>query len=132
LLTTLKIIQLNNDKPPKIFRKALELSFFSRNARKRKIAVQLIQPLSSLGNKGDIVKVSPGYMRHRLYPNRVANYYIPRPRNRLSEDIPRTVRINEEPPSKESFSDMWISFLLKEASKDSSDQNTSSSSVSTQ
>ncbi|CAG8452888.1 28313_t:CDS:2 [Dentiscutata erythropus] len=57
---------------------------------------------------------------------------IERPRNRLSEDIPRTIRINEEPPSKESFSDMWISFLLKEASKDSSDQNTSSSSVSTQ
>ncbi|CAG8472376.1 28627_t:CDS:2 [Gigaspora margarita] len=51
-LTTLKIIQLNNDKPPKIFRKALESSFFSRNVRKRKIAVQLIQPLSSLGNKG--------------------------------------------------------------------------------
>ncbi|CAG8472399.1 28628_t:CDS:2 [Gigaspora margarita] len=58
---------------------------------------------------------------------------IERPRSRLSEDIPRTiVRINEEPPSKESFSDMWISFLLKEASKDSSDQNTSNNSASTQ
>ncbi|CAG8532491.1 19564_t:CDS:2 [Gigaspora rosea] len=58
---------------------------------------------------------------------------IERPRNRLSEDIPRTIiRINEEPPSKESFSDMWISFLLKEASKDSSDQNTSNNSASTQ
>ncbi|CAG8500987.1 24401_t:CDS:2 [Racocetra persica] len=58
---------------------------------------------------------------------------IERPRNRLSEDIPRTiVRMNEEPPSKESFSDMWISFLLREASKDSSEPNVSSSSVSTQ
>ncbi|CAG8532469.1 hypothetical protein C2G38_2168128 [Gigaspora rosea] len=93
-LTTLKIIQLNNDKPPKIFRKALESSFFSRNARKRKIAVQLIQPLSSLGNKGDIVKVSPGYMRHRLYPNRVANYYIPRgPKENNSEDGKKQIHL---------------------------------------
>ncbi|CAG8452869.1 28312_t:CDS:2 [Dentiscutata erythropus] len=86
LLTTLKIIQLNNDKPPKIFRKALELSFFSRNARKRKIAVQLIQPLSSLGNKG--------YMRHRLYPNRFANYYIPRgPKENESEDGKKQIHL---------------------------------------
>ncbi|CAG8628915.1 3209_t:CDS:2 [Paraglomus brasilianum] len=46
-----------------------------------------------------------------------------RPRSRLSEDIPRTRAISAEIPrtdegSKESFSDMWISFLLNEATKD--------------
>ncbi|CAG8478830.1 2505_t:CDS:2 [Paraglomus occultum] len=46
-----------------------------------------------------------------------------RPRNRLSEDIPRTRAVSAEIPrtdegSRESFSDMWISFLLNEATRD--------------
>ncbi|CAG8516876.1 4879_t:CDS:2 [Acaulospora colombiana] len=57
---------------------------------------------------------------------------IERPRNRLSEDVPRpTVRISDEDDDhKESFSDMWISFLLKEANKD--EQKVDNSSTSTQ
>ncbi|CAG8437088.1 13924_t:CDS:2 [Rhizophagus irregularis] len=44
---------------------------------------------------------------------------IERPRGRLSEDVPRpTIRISEDEATRESFSDMWISFLLKEAKTD--------------
>ncbi|RHZ47460.1 hypothetical protein Glove_579g12 [Diversispora epigaea] len=44
---------------------------------------------------------------------------IERPRSRLSEDAPRsTIRLSEDDEPNESFSDMWISFLLKEASKE--------------
>ncbi|CAI2185732.1 8531_t:CDS:2 [Funneliformis geosporum] len=40
---------------------------------------------------------------------------IERTRSRLSEEVPRpTIRISEDEGPKESFSDMWISFLLKE------------------
>ncbi|PKC76058.1 hypothetical protein RhiirA1_357202 [Rhizophagus irregularis] len=49
---------------------------------------------------------------------------IERPRGRLSEDVPRpTIRISEDEATRESFSDMWISFLLKEASKDNQHNN---------
>ncbi|RIA95773.1 hypothetical protein C1645_756724 [Glomus cerebriforme] len=49
---------------------------------------------------------------------------IERPRSRLSEDVPRPIiRITEEEVPRESFSDMWISFLLKEASKDNQPNN---------
>ncbi|GBB86347.1 hypothetical protein RclHR1_12780001 [Rhizophagus clarus] len=49
---------------------------------------------------------------------------IERPRSRLSEDVPRpSIRIPEDEVPRESFSDMWISFLLKEASKDNQSNN---------
>ncbi|CAG8585887.1 1870_t:CDS:2 [Acaulospora morrowiae] len=58
---------------------------------------------------------------------------IERPRSRLSEDVSRPIiRISEEDDQKESFSDMWISFLLKEASKDDEEQKVDNSSTSTQ
>ncbi|CAG8711575.1 12324_t:CDS:2 [Funneliformis caledonium] len=44
---------------------------------------------------------------------------LERTRSRLSEEVPRpTIRISEDEGPKESFSDMWISFLLKEVNKE--------------
>ncbi|CAG8792035.1 17878_t:CDS:2, partial [Dentiscutata erythropus] len=59
---------------------------------------------------------------------------IERPRSRLSEDAPRsTIRLSEDDEPNESFSDMWISFLLKEASKENLiEQKIDTNTISTQ
>ncbi|RHZ79604.1 hypothetical protein Glove_143g32 [Diversispora epigaea] len=75
-LTTFKTLHLNCDKPPNVFRNVIKPLFITRNTKKRKIVIKLLRDHETLGKKDDIVYVKPGYMRHRLYPQRIANYYI--------------------------------------------------------
>ncbi|RIA95752.1 hypothetical protein C1645_816190 [Glomus cerebriforme] len=77
-LTTFKNIQIISNKSTNLFVNLLESRIFSRTAKYRKIPIELLEPVKNLGNEGDIVKVKPGYMRNDLYPNRKANYYIPK------------------------------------------------------
>ncbi|CAG8623494.1 8902_t:CDS:2 [Acaulospora morrowiae] len=82
---TYKTLHLNCDKPPCIFRNVIKPLFLCRYAKKRKTAVKLLMDFETLGKKDDIVLVKPGYMRHRLYPQRIADYYIHKGRKEIQE-----------------------------------------------
>ncbi|CAJ0626406.1 2134_t:CDS:2 [Entrophospora sp. SA101] len=62
----------------------------SSHERKQKIPVELLKPDPKLGNPGDVVYVWPGYMRHALFPKRMANYYI------LEGKVKKTLQSPEE------------------------------------
>ncbi|CAG8689201.1 3830_t:CDS:2 [Funneliformis caledonium] len=76
-ITTSKSVQIISNKSSNLFVNLLESRIFSRTAKYRKVTIELLTPVKNLGEKGEIVKVKPGYMRNDLYPSRKANYFIP-------------------------------------------------------